>query len=84
MNGPLTQEMVDGADDMAGLLPAHLPASQQSPFFWQGQPSVLAAQLRPHRMDRSTNQRHYAYSVEGQAAGRASTDRRDAIRRGGI
>jgi hypothetical protein len=84
MNPALTQDMIDGADDMAGLLPAHLPASQQSAFFWKGQPSTVGAQLRPHRMDRSTEARHYSYPVEGQAAGEKSFHRRQAIRLGGI
>jgi hypothetical protein len=84
MNPALTQEMIDGMDDTAGLLPAHLPASQQSPFFWRGTQSVIGAQLRPHKMDRSTEARRYCYPVEGQAAGEASFHRRAAIRLGGI
>lgn len=84
MNPALTQEMIDGADDMAGLLPSHLPASNNSAFFWQGQSSIVGAQLRPHKMDRSTEARRYCYPVEGQAAGEASFHRRAAIRLGGI
>lgn len=84
MNTALTQDMADGMDDTAGLLPAHLPASQQSAFFWQGQPSVVGAQLRPHKMDRSTAARHYSHPVEGKAAGEKSFHRRQAIRLGGI
>jgi hypothetical protein len=84
MNFDFAQDMIDGMDDTAGLLPAHLPASQQSAFFWQGQPSVVAAQLRPQRIDRSTAARHYSHPVEGQAAGEKSFHRRQAIRLGGI
>lgn len=84
MNNDFTRDMIDGMDDMAGLLPSHLPASTNSAFFWQGQPSAIAPQLRPHRMDRSTAARHYCYPVEGQVAGEASFHRRQAIRLGGI
>lgn len=83
MNPALTQDMIDGADDMAGLI-SHLPASQQSAFFWQGQPSAIGAKLRPNRIDRSTEARRYCYPVEGQAAGEKSFHRRQAIRLGGI
>ena len=84
MNATITQDMADGMDDMAGLLPAHLPASTNSAFFWQGQPSAITPHLRPHRIDRSTAARHYCYPVEGQKAGEASFHRRQAIRLGGI
>jgi len=84
MNATITQDMADGMDDMAGLLPPHLPASTNSAFYWEGQPSTIGATLRPKRVDRSTAPKHYAYSLEGQAAGQKSADRRDAIRRGGI
>jgi len=84
MNAAITQDMADSMDDMAGLLPPHPPASQQSAFFWQGQPSVVAPQLRPHKMDRSTEARRYCWPIEGQAAGEKSFHRRQAIRLGGI
>jgi hypothetical protein len=84
MNATITQDMADGMDDMAGLLPPHPPAPTNSAFFWQGQPSIVGAQLRPRRVDRSTEARRYCYPVEGQAAGEASFHRRAAIRLGGI
>ena len=80
----LTEARYDAVDEMAGILPPHPPASQQSAFFWQGQPSVIGAQLRPRRVDRSTEARRYCYPVEGQAAGEKSFHRRAAIRLGGI
>ena len=86
MSPELSQDMVDGQDDMAGLLPAHLPASSNSAFFWRGSPSAIGATLKPSNKDRSkaaVNAR-YSYPVEGREAGLASFHKRDALKRGGI
>lgn len=94
MNHDITQAMCDDMDSTADFMhtspppfasiehAVELPAP--SPFNWRGTPSILADQLRPHRMDRSTAARHYCYPVEGQQAGEASFHRRQAIRLGGI
>jgi len=82
MNFQLSDEMVAAMDDTADYM--HQPASRDSAFFWRGTPSVVTPQLRPHKMDRSTEARRYCYPVEGQAAGEASFHRRQAIRLGGI
>jgi len=94
MNTDITQAMCDDMDSTADFMhttpppfatiehAVELPAP--SPFNWRGTPSILAAQLRPQRIDRSTDQRHYCYPVEGQKAGEASFHRRQAIRLGGI
>lgn len=78
----LTDAMVADMDETADYMHPHPPAT--SPFNWRGTPSILADQLRPARIDRSTDQRHYCYPVEGQVAGEASFHRRLAIRLGGI
>jgi len=84
MSPELDQDMVDGMDDTAGLLPAHKPASRQSAFFWQGQPSEIAPLLRPSPMARTTQSKSYSYPVEGRDAGLASFHKREALIRGGI
>lgn len=93
MNHDITQAMCDDMDSTADFMhqvPPPFPSIEHavelpapSPFHWRGQPSI-ADQIRPTRIDRSTAPKHYAYSLEGQAAGQKSADRRDAIRRGGI
>lgn len=82
MTNTLTDQMVADMDETADYM--HQPASPQSAFFWQGQPSTIGASLGPHKMARSTAPKRYAYAVEGQEAGQKSAHRRDAIRRGGI
>jgi len=94
MNHDITQAMCDDMDETANWMhsvPSPFPTIEHavelpapSPFNWRGTPSILADQLRPHRMDRSTAARHYCYPVEGQKAGEASFHRRQAIRLGGI
>ncbi|MDQ0571504.1 hypothetical protein QFZ42_003338 [Variovorax paradoxus] len=81
MNTELTDSMVADMDETADWM--HQPA-QTSVFNWRGTPSTVGAQLRPHRIDRSTESRRYCYPVEGQAAGEKSFHRRQAIRLGGI
>lgn len=82
MNNELTDAMVADMDSTADFM--HSPAASESPFNWRGTPSVVAPQLRPQRIDRSTEARRYCYPVEGQAAGEKSFHRRQAIRLGGI
>ena len=82
MNTELTDAMVADMDSTSDFM--HSPAASESPFNWRGTPSVVGAQLRPHKMDRSTAARHYSHPVEGQAAGEKSFHRRQAIRLGGI
>jgi len=86
MSPELTQDMIDGQDDMAGLLPAHKPASRNSAFYWRGQPSEIGTLLRPSNKDRSANGKANRYScpVEGREAGEKSTNKRHALVRGGI
>ena len=93
MNTDITEDMYAGMEDMGDFMhtdpppfaaiehAVELPAP--SPFNWRGTPSI-AGQIRPTRIDRSTDQRHYCYPVEGQKAGEASFHRRQAIRLGGI
>jgi len=81
MNNELTDRMVADMDDTADWM--HQP-TQTSVFNWRGTPSVVAPQLRPQKMDRSTEARRYCYPVEGQEAGEKSFHRRQAIRLGGI
>jgi len=93
MNHDITQAMCDDMDSTADFMhqvPAPFPSIEHavelpapSPFNWRGTPSI-ADQIRPTRIDRSTDQRHYCYPVEGQVAGEASFHRRQAIRLGGI
>lgn len=82
----LTDAMVDGMDDTAGLLRAHKPATRQSAFFWRGQPSVIGALLRPSNKDRSANGKanRYSYPIEGREAGQKAFDKRQALKRAGI
>lgn len=82
MDASVTDLMVADMDATSDFM--HSPAASESPFNWRGTPSVVAPQLRPHKMDRSTEARRYCYPVEGQAAGEKSFHRRQAIRLGGI
>jgi len=84
MTFELSQDMLDGMDDMGGLLPAHPPAAPTSAFFWQGQTSAIAPLLRPPPMARNTLTKSYSYPIEGREAGLASFHKRDALIRGGI
>lgn len=82
----LKQDMVDGMDDTAGLLPSHLPAARHSAFYWRGQPSEIGALLRPSNKDRSANGKASRYSapVEGREAGQKAADKRQALMRAEI
>lgn len=84
MSPDLNQDMVDGMDDTAGLLPPHKPAARTSAFYWQGQPSEIAPLLRPSSMARTTEPKSYSYPVEGREAGEKSSNKRQALVRGGI
>lgn len=67
--------------------------STHNAFHWNdGTPSVIGLSLSPSRKDRSAEAKvkrvplkpAYSAPIEGSAAGQASSDRRDALRRGGI
>lgn len=84
MSPALSDDMVAGMDDTAGLLPAHKPASRQSAFFWRGQPSVIAPLLRPHHMARDPKPNSKSFPVEGREAGLKAFDKRQALLRAEI
>ena len=84
MKPELNQDMVDGMDDTAGLLPAHKPAAKNSAFFWRGQPSEIAPLLRPHPMNRDPKPNSKSFPVEGREAGQKAFDKRQALLRAEI
>lgn len=81
----LTEDMVDGMDDTAGLLPPHPRAAPHSAFFWNdGTPSALGAKLRPPTLTRNLRARSDSYPIESRESYQKSQDRRAALIRGGI
>ncbi|AVQ81682.1 hypothetical protein [Variovorax sp. PMC12] len=78
----LNQDMVDGMDDTAGLLPGHLPASRNSAFFWRDQPSVLASQFPAPKRKPTSKPAHI--TLTGREQGLRDADRNFALRMGSI
>jgi hypothetical protein len=79
MTPALTQEMIDGMDDTAGLLRAPQPA-----FVFA--PSGIKYDRAPtqYRVNGLSTPKSRGIPIIGSAQGQRDADRRDAIKRGGI
>jgi hypothetical protein len=67
---------------MGDMLPKHLPASQQSAFFWRGEPSVIGARL--HAPKRKPNRTPNHITLTDRDQGQRDADRNQALRMGSI
>jgi hypothetical protein len=79
MSPAMTQDMVDGMDDTAGLLRPPQPA-----FVFA--PSGIRHDRAPalYRVNGLTTPKSRGIRITGSAQGQRDADRRDAIKRGGI